>query len=131
MSLQDPIADMLTRIRNAQARYRQSVRMPSSRQKAAIARILAEEGYISGFNVEEDGVKKILIIELKYHNGKPVIELLARASRPSLRRYRGKDDLVSVKGGLGTAIISTSKGLMTDKLARSQGIGGEIVCIVA
>ncbi len=131
MSLQDPIADMLTRIRNAQARSRQSVTMPSSKQKIAIAEILTEEGYIAGFNIEDEAAKKSLVIELKYYAGKPVIELLRRVSRPSLRLYSGKDDLTKVKGGLGTAIISTSKGLMTDKAARAQGVGGEIICIVA
>lgn len=131
MSLQDPIADMLTRIRNAQARTKRDVSMPSSKQKTAIAQILKEEGYISDFNVSEDGVKKTLMITLKYYEGKPVIELLQRVSRPSLRRYRGSDDIMKVKGGLGTAIVSTSKGLMTDKTARAQGVGGEILCIVA
>lgn len=131
MSLQDPIADMLTRIRNGHARSRRSVSMPSSTQKVAIADLLKEEGYIVGFDVQQDGAKKTLTIELKYYEGKPVIELLQRISRPSLRRYKKTGDIAKVKNGLGTAIISTSKGLMTDKTARAQGIGGEIVCIVA
>lgn len=131
MSLQDPMADMLTRIRNGQARNKISVSMPSSKLKAAVAGILKDEGYISSFNVSEEGVKKTLSIELKYFNGKPVIETLQRVSLPSLRRYRSKNDLPKVLGGLGTAIISTSKGVMTDKAAAKHGIGGEVLCIVA
>lgn len=131
MSLQDPIADMLTRIRNGHARTRRSVSMPSSKQKVAIAEILKQEGYISGFDVREDGAKKTLDIELKYYEGKPVIEMLQRVSRPSLRRYKKTGALPKVKNGLGTAIVSTSKGLMTDKTARAQGIGGEVLCIIA
>ena len=131
MSLQDPIADMLTRIRNGQARTKAAVVMPSSKLKVAVAGILKEEGYIKGFDVSEDGVKKNLSIELKYFEGKPVIETLQRVSLPSLRRYRSKNDLPKVLGGLGTAIISTSKGVMTDKTAAEHGIGGEVLCIVA
>ena len=131
MSLQDPISDMLTRIRNGQARAKVSVSMPSSKQKVAIAQILKDEGYISSFNVAEEGPKKSLTIDLKYYEGKPVIELLKRASRPSLRLYKKTDDIAKVKAGLGTAIISTSKGLMTDRTARTQGVGGEIICIIA
>lgn len=131
MSLQDPIADMLTRIRNGQARNKAAVNMPSSKLKVAVANILKEEGYITGFSVSEEGVKKSLSIELKYFDGKPVIETLQRVSLPSLRRYRSKNDLPKVLGGLGTAIISTSKGVMTDKSAAKQGIGGEVICIVA
>ena len=131
MSLQDPIADMLTRIRNGHARSRINVVMPSSKQKVAIAEILKEEGYIAGFAVQADGPKKTLDIELKYYEGKPVIEMIQRVSRPSLRKYKKSGDIMKVKSGLGTAIVSTSKGLMTDKTAREQGIGGEVLCIIA
>ena len=131
MSLQDPIADMLTRIRNGHARSRINVVMPSSKQKVAIAEILKEEGYIAGFAVQPDGPKKTLDIELKYYEGKPVIEMIQRVSRPSLRKYKKSGDIMKVKSGLGTAIVSTSKGLMTDKTAREQGIGGEVLCIIA
>jgi len=131
MSLQDPIADMLTRIRNGHARSRRNVVMPSSKQKVAIAEILKEEGYITGFAVQADGPKKTLDIELKYYEGKPVIEMIQRVSRPSLRKYKKSGDILKVKSGLGTAIVSTSKGLMTDKTAREQGIGGEVLCIIA
>ena len=131
MSLQDQISDMLTRIRNGQERARREVRMPSSKQKVAVATILKEEGYITDFTVEADQVKPELIIELKYFEGKPVIETLRRVSRPGLRSYRPVDKLPKVRGGLGTAIVSTSKGMMTDQNARKQGIGGEIICIVA
>ncbi len=131
MSLQDQIADMLTRIRNGQQRFKLEVAMPSSKLKVAVATILKEEGYIEDFGVEEDGAKPRLTIKLKYFEGKPVIELLQRVSSPGLRRYSAKDQLPRVRGGLGTAIITTSKGVMTDKAAREQGVGGEIICIVA
>lgn len=131
MSLQDPIADMLTRIRNGLGRSMRTVSMPSSRQKLAIAEIMKQEGYISGFEVAEDGPKKTLTIELKYYEGKPVIEMLKRVSRPSLRQYKKSDDIAKVKSGLGVAIVSTSRGLMTDRSARSQRIGGEVICIIA
>jgi len=131
MSLQDPISDMLTRIRNGQARAKVSVSMPSSKQKVAIAQILQDEGYISAFTVEEAGPKKSLTIKLKYYEGKPVIEMLKRVSRPSLRLYKKTGEIARVKSGLGTAIISTSKGLMTDKTARTTGVGGEVICIIA
>ena len=131
MSLQDPIADMLTRIRNGQYRSMSHVTMPSSNQKVAIAKILQEEGYITDFEVNEEGAKKALTIELKYYEGKPVIELLKRISHPGLRKYSKGDDIITVKGGLGIAIVSTSKGVMTDRSARSQGIGGEVLCIIA
>ena len=131
MSLQDQIADMLTRIRNGQQRFKLEVAMPSSKLKVAVATILKEEGYIENFSVEEDGAKPRLTIKLKYFEGKPVIELLQRVSSPGLRRYSAKDQLPRVRGGLGTAIITTSKGVMTDKAAREQGVGGEIICIVA
>ena len=131
MSLQDPIADMLTRIRNGQARSRKEVIIPSSRLKVAIATILKEEGYIGDFQVRENGVKKNLAVELKYFEGRPVIERLERYSRPGLRRYRTKTGIPSVLGGLGTAIVSTPRGVMTDKTAREQGVGGEVLCFVA
>lgn len=130
MSMQDPISDMLTRIRNGQERAKREVSMPASTKKAAVAEVLKSEGYISDFRVEEDGTHPQLRIELKYYQGKPVIERIRRVSRPGLRVYRSKDELPSVVGGLGVAIISTSKGLMSDREARAQGIGGEVVCSV-
>ena len=131
MSFQDPISDMLCQIRNGQARLRAQVVMPSSKLKVAIAEILKQEGYISGYQVQENDNKPMLAIDLKYFEGKPVIERLQRVSRPSLRQYKDSDDLPKVLGGFGTAIISTSKGVMTDKSARAEGIGGEVLCIVA
>lgn len=131
MSLQDPISDMLTRMRNAQGRSMKNVSMPSSKQKVAISKILQEEGFILGFDTKQSGAKTKLTIELKYYEGKPVIELLKRISLPSLRKYSKSDEILKVKDGLGIAIVSTSKGVMTDKSARSQGIGGEVICIVA
>ena len=131
MSLQDQISDMLTRVRNGQHRLKREVGMPSSKLKIAVAKILQEEGYITGFGVNEDKARPVLTIELKYFEGKPVIELLRRVSTPGLRRYSPGDKLPKVYGGLGTAIISTSKGVMTDRNARQLGIGGEIICIVA
>lgn len=131
MSLQDPIADMLTRIRNGLARSMRHVEMPSSKLKVAIARIMQEEGYIGNFEETEEGVKKTLKIELKYFEGRPVIEMLKRVSHPSLRKYSKTDEIVTVKAGLGIAIVSTSKGVMTDRSARAQGIGGEVLCIVS
>lgn len=130
MSLQDPIADMLTHIRNGQARNKRAVTMPSSKLKVSVANILKEEGYITDFQVTDDAVKKSLTVELKYFNGKPVIDTLQRVSRPSLRRYRSKNDLPTILNGLGIAIVSTPKGVMTDKSARQQGVGGEVLCIV-
>ena len=131
MSLQDPISDMLTRMRNAQARSMKNVSMPSSTQKVAVANILQEEGFITGFATKQNGPKTTLTIELKYYEGKPVIEMLKRISLPSLRKYSKSDEIIKVKDGLGVAIVSTSKGVMTDKSARAQGIGGEVICIVA
>ena len=131
MSLQDPISDMLTRIRNGQARLKRAVSMPSSKLKFAIAGILKEEGYISDCRVDGEDSKKTLVIELKYFEGKPVIEDLRRVSRPGLKNYRSKSSLPKVLGGMGTAIISTPKGVMTDKSAREQGVGGEVICIVS
>jgi len=131
MSMQDPIADMFCYIKNAQARGRTSVTMPSSKLKVSIAEILKQEGYINNYIQQEEQGKQRLTIELKYFEGKPVIEMLQRVSRPSLRRYKAKDELPKVIGGFGTAIISTSHGVMTDKSARAQGIGGEVLCYVA
>ncbi|MCY4155566.1 MAG: 30S ribosomal protein S8 [Gammaproteobacteria bacterium] len=131
MSLQDQIADMLTRVRNGQERMKQEVGMPSSKLKIAVAEILQQEGYIKDYSVSEDKVKPVLTIRLKYFEGKPVIELLKRVSSPGLRRYSPTNKLPRVYGGLGTAIVSTSRGVMTDRSARQLGIGGEIICIVA
>ena len=129
MSLQDPVSDMLTRIRNAQKATKVNVKMPSSTQKVNIAKVLKDEGYIVDFSVSGDA-KKELLIELKYFQGKPVIEKISRVSRPGLRIFKSKDELPSVNGGLGIAIISTSKGMMTEKQARSSGNGGEVICTV-
>lgn len=131
MSMSDPIADMLTRIRNGQARGKVTIAMPSSRQKVAIANLLKDEGYLTEVSVESEGKKPQLLIRLKYYRGKPVIELLKRISRPGLRIYRGKDDLPRVMDGLGVAIVSTSKGLMSDRAARAARHGGEILAYVA
>jgi len=131
MSMSDPIADMLTRIRNGQARGKVTIAMPSSKQKVAIANLLKDEGYLTEVSLESEGKKPQLVIRLKYYRGKPVIELLKRVSRPGLRIYRGKDDLPQVMGGLGVAIVSTSKGLMSDRAARAAGHGGEILAYVA
>ncbi len=130
MSMQDPIADLLTRIRNGQATGKVMVSMPSSKQKVAIANLLKEEGYVASVNVTGD-VKKVLEIELKYYQGKPVVELIQRVSRPGLRIYKSCSELPKIMNGLGIAIISTSKGLMTDRAARKNGIGGEVICYVA
>lgn len=129
MSLQDPVSDMLTRIRNGQKAAKPSVIMPSSGQKENIAKVLKDEGYIADFSVSGDK-KKELSIDLKYFQGKPVIEKIERVSRPGLRIFKSKDELPSVNGGLGIAIISTSKGLMTEKQARASGNGGEVICTV-
>jgi small subunit ribosomal protein S8 len=129
MSMQDPLADMLTRLRNAQMVGKTSVVMPSSKLKANVARVLKEEGYIADFSVSE-GSKPQLSVELKYFEGKPVIAQLDRISRPGLRNYVAKKDLPSVRGGLGIAIVSTSKGVMTDRAARAAGVGGEVLCTV-
>jgi small subunit ribosomal protein S8 len=131
MSMQDPISDMLCQIRNGQARAKTSVVMPSSKLKVSIAEILKQEGYIIGYQVQENDNKPTLSIDLKYFEGKPVIEKLLRVSKPSLRSYKSHDNMPKVLGGFGTAIISTSKGVMTDKSARAEGIGGEVLCIVA
>ncbi len=131
MSMSDPIADMLTHIRNGQAAGKRRVSMPSSKQKVAIARLLQEEGYILGYEVEAGDAKPVLNIDLKYFEGRPVIERIQRVSRPGLRMYKGVKDLPKVQGGLGIAIVSTSKGLMTDRAARAAGAGGEILAYVA
>ena len=131
MSMTDPIADMLVRIKNAAAVGKQTVKMPSSKTKVAIANVLKGEGYIADVRVTENGAKAELELALKYYQGKPVIEQLQRVSRSGLRHYRGKDALPKVLGGLGVAIISTSKGIMTDSQARQQGVGGEVLCFVA
>ena len=130
MSMQDPIADMLTRIRNGQAANKVAINMPSSKLKVAIANVLASEGYIESVKVVE-GVKPELEITLKYFQGKPVVESIQRVSRPGLRIYKRKDELPKVMGGLGIAVVSTSKGVMTDRAARQAGLGGEIICYVA
>lgn len=132
MSMTDPIADMLVRIKNAAAVGKQTVKMPSSKTKVAIANVLRDEGYIASHRSSDlGGGKAELEIELKYFEGKPVIETLKRVSRSGLRQYRGKNDLPKVLGGLGIAIVSTSKGIMTDSAARQQGVGGEVLCFVA
>ncbi|OUS11587.1 30S ribosomal protein S8 [Gammaproteobacteria bacterium 53_120_T64] len=129
MSMQDPISDMLTRIRNAHSRSKVDVSMPSSKLKIAVSNVLKDEGYITGFSVAE-GTKAELTIELKYFQGRPVIEEIDRYSRPGLRRYAGATEIPSVRAGLGIAIVSTSKGVMTDRAARSAGVGGEVLCTV-
>ncbi len=131
MSMTDPIADLLTRIRNGQRARKTAVTMPSSTAKVAVARVLKDEGYIGDYRVSEDGAKASLEIDLKYFEGEPVIEKIRRVSKPGLRVYRGKDELPTVIGGLGVAIVSTSKGVMSDRQARSDGVGGEVICIVS
>ena len=131
MSMSDPIADMLTRIRNGQMTEKVSVRMPSSKLKAAIAQVLKDEGYIDGFMVRENSGLPEMEVALKYYAGRPVIEKIERISKPGLRIYKGRDDLPRVMNGLGVAIVSTSKGVMTDRKARSLGVGGEVLCVVA
>ena len=130
MSMQDPIADMLTRIRNGLSAHKLTVSMPLSKKKKAIAELLVEEGYIKSVNVSEEN-NGTLSVELKYHQGQPVIEMLKRVSRPGLRIYKTASELPKVHGGFGVAVISTSKGLMSDRKARSEGVGGEIICYVA
>ena len=130
MSMQDPIADMLTRIRNGKSAAKVSVAMPSSKQKVAIAKLLKEEGYIADYKVSGD-VKAELEVELKYFQGKPVVELIQRVSRPGLRIYKKRGELPKIMNGLGIAVVSTSKGVMTDRAARKAGMGGEIICYVA
>lgn len=131
MSMTDPIADMLVRIKNALAVGKTQVSMPASKMKAAIATVLKSEGYIGDFRISGEGAKATLEIVLKYYEGRPVIERLQRVSRSGLRQYRGKDELPKILAGLGVAIISTSQGLMTDAQARAAGVGGEVICLVA
>ena len=131
MSMSDPIADMLTRIRNAQSVEKPVVSMPSSKLKVAIAQVLKDEGYIDTFEVKTEGVKAELEISLKYYAGRPVIERIERVSRPGLRIYRGRDAIPTVMNGLGVAIVTTPKGVMTDRKARQSGVGGEVLCYVA
>jgi small subunit ribosomal protein S8 len=131
MSMSDPIADMLTRIRNAQSVEKSSVSMPSSKIKLAIAKVLKDEGYIENFGVRGDAARPELEIELKYYAGRPVIERIERVSRPGLRVYKGRHDIPNVMNGLGVAIITTPQGVMTDRKARQAGVGGEVLCYVA
>ena len=131
MSMSDPIADMLVRIRNAQMVGHTETVMPASRLKVSIAKVLKEEGYIEDFALRDNGAHKELAIALKYYAGRPVIERLERVSKPGLRVYRGRDDIPRVMNGLGVAILSTSRGVMTDRKARADGVGGEVLCIVA
>lgn len=130
MSMQDPIADMLTRIRNGQMAKHQTVTMPSSKMKASVAKVLESEGYIQSFSIEE-GVQPQLTVNLKYFEGKAVIEKIERASRPGLRLYKATEELPKVMGGLGVAIVSTNKGVMSDRAARQAGMGGEVLCYVS
>jgi small subunit ribosomal protein S8 len=131
MSMTDPIADMLIRIRNAQMVGHAEVAMPASKLKGAIAKVLKDEGYIEDFAMRENGGHKELAIALKYYAGRPVIERLERVSKPGLRVYKGSDDIPRIMNGLGVAILSTSRGVMTDRKARADGVGGEVLCIVA
>ncbi len=131
MSMSDPIADMLTRIRNGQAVGMKAISMPSSKKKAAVAQILKDEGYITDYSTSTEGAKNVLNVELKYFQGEPVIDMIQRISRPGLRIYKGAKDLPKVRAGLGIAIVSTSKGLMSDRAARAAGHGGEILAYVA
>ena len=132
MSMSDPIADMLTRIRNAQSAEKTEVKMPSSKLKIAIARVLKDEGYVDDFATRDDEAgKSELSIALKYYAGRPVIDRIERVSRPGLRIYKGKEDIPTVMNGLGVAILSTSQGVMTDRKARATGVGGEVLCVVA
>ncbi len=131
MTMTDPIADMLTRIRNGQKARKLSVLMPASTAKEAVAKVLKDEGYITGYSTDGEGVKKQLSVELKYFEGLPVIETIQRTSKPGLRIYRGKEELPKVLGGLGVAIVSTSAGVMSDRQAREKGIGGEVICVVS
>ena len=131
MSMTDPVADLLTRIRNGQTAGKTSVSMAASKLKTSILKVLKDEGYIAGFNLEIESAKPQLTVDLKYFDGRPVIDRLERVSRPGLRIYRGKDELPRILGGMGTVIVSTPKGVMTDKAARAIGQGGEVLCIVA
>ena len=130
MSMSDPIADMLTRIRNGQSAGKKFIKQPSSKLKLSIAQVLKDEGYITDFSTETSGSHTEMTVDLKYHKGTPVIEAINRISRPGLRIYKSKDELPKVLGGLGIAIVSTSNGVMTDRAARAKGHGGEIICTV-
>jgi small subunit ribosomal protein S8 len=131
MSMTDPIADMLTRIRNAQSARKETVTMPASKLKLAIVRVLAQEGYVGQVEMTAEGTKESMTVALRYHQNEPVIERIERVSRPGLRVYSSADDLPRVQGGLGIAIVSTSGGVMTDRQARAQGRGGEVLCVVS
>ena len=131
MSMTDPLSDLLTRIRNGQRAGKPQVSMPASRGKVAVVKVLKDEGYIADFAVVRDGCKASLNVQLKYHEGRPVIDRLERVSRPGLRIYRGRDALPRILGGMGTVIVSTPKGVMTDAQARASGQGGEVICIVS
>ena len=131
MSMSDPIADMFTRIRNGQRVEKDSVSMPSSKLKVAIAKVLKDEGYIEGYEIKAEGPKSELEVQLKYYAGRPVIERLERVSRPGLRIYKGRDALPQVMNGLGVAIVTTSRGVMTDRRARADGVGGEVIAYLA
>jgi small subunit ribosomal protein S8 len=131
MSMSDPVADMFTRIRNGQRVEKQAVSMPSSKLKVAIAQVLKDEGYIEGYSVRTDGAKSELEVQLKYYAGRPVIERIERVSKPGLRIYKGRDELPQVMNGLGVAIVTTSRGVMTDRRARASGVGGEVIAYVA
>lgn len=130
MSMSDPIADFLTRIRNAQMAKLPQVNCPSSKIKVALSEVLQSEGYITGYSVKDNGGKPEISVDLKYFRGKPVIEEIKRVSRPGLRNYRGQEEIPNIRAGLGVAILSTNKGLMTDKQAKAAGIGGELLCTV-
>lgn len=131
MSMTDPISDMLTRIRNGQKARKVNVAMPASKAKESVAAVLKDEGYITGYSTDGEASEKTLTVELKYFEGVPVIENIQRASKPGMRLYRGKDELPKVLGGLGVAIVSTSAGVMSDKMAREKGVGGEVLCVVS
>ncbi|MGD8911568.1 MAG: 30S ribosomal protein S8 [Candidatus Thiodiazotropha sp.] len=131
MSMSDPIADMLTRIRNGQAAKKTKVELPSSKLKLSIANLLKNEGFLQEVSINSEATKPTLVLELRYYQGRPVIDLIKRVSRPGLRVYKGKDELPKVRGGLGVAIISTSKGVMSDRAARETGQGGEVIAYVA
>ncbi len=131
MSMTDPIADMLTRIRNGQKARKRTVTLPASKMKLAVAGVLVEEGYLDDVTVEEDGVKRNMTVTLRYHLGEPVIESVSRASRPGLRLYAGASEIPRVQGGLGLAVVSTSSGVMSDRRARAEGHGGEVICLVS
>lgn len=131
MTMTDPISDMLTRIRNGQKARKTSVSMPASKVKVAVANVLKDEGYITDYETSGEGAGRALDVELKYFEGKPVIEKMERVSKPGLRIYRGKDELPKVLGGLGVAIVSTSLGVMSDREAREKGVGGEVICVIS